>query len=90
IKSGETVVRIEWTNPLGANCPHFLTTIPTIFISLGNPYHLQDIPRVRTFINAYANNQEVMDAVMEKLTGRSEFTGISPVDPFCGKWDTRL
>lgn len=90
IKSGETVVRIEWTNPLGANCPHFLTTIPTIFISLGNPYHLQDVPRIRTFINAYANNQEVLDAVMDKLTGRSEFTGVSPVDPFCGKWDTRL
>ena len=90
IKSGETVVRIEWTNPLGANCPHFLTSIPTVFISLGNPYHLQDVPRIRTFINAYANNQEVLDAVMEKLTGRSEFTGVSPIDPFCGRWDTRL
>ena len=90
IKSGETTVRIVWTNPLGANCPHFLTTIPTIFVSLGNPYHLQDVPRIKTFINAYANNQEVLDAVMEKLTGRSEFQGVSPVDPFCGKWDTRL
>ncbi len=90
IKSGETTVRIVWTNPLGSNCPHFLTQIPTIFISLGNPYHLQDVPRIRTFINAYANNQEVLDSVMDKITGRSEFTGISPVDPFCGKWDTRL
>lgn len=90
IKSGETTVRVEWTNPLGANCPHFLTSIPTIFISLGNPYHLQDVPRIRTFINAYANNQENLDAVLAKLTGKSAFTGVSPVDPFCGKWDTRL
>lgn len=90
IKSGETVVRIEWTNPLGSNCPHFLTTIPNIFVSFGNPYHLVDVPRIRTYINAYANNQESLNAVMDKLTGRSSFTGVSPVDPFCGKWDTRL
>lgn len=90
IKSGETTVRIEWTNPLGSNCPHFLTQIPTVFISLGNPYHLQDVPRIRTFINAYAPNPETLDAVMAKLTGESEFTGVSPVDPFCGRWDTRL
>ena len=90
IKSGNTTVRIEWTNPLGANCPHFLTQIPTLFVSLGNPYHLQDVPKMRTFINAYASNPEVLDAVMAKLTGESEFTGVSPIDPFCGMWDTHL
>ena len=25
-----------------------------------------------------------------KLMGQSEFVGKSPVDPFCGKWDTHL
>ena len=89
IKSGNTTVRIEWTNPLGANCPHFLTQIPTLFVSLGNPYHLQDVPKMRTFI-AYASNPEVLDAVMAKLTGESEFSGVSPIDPFCGMWDTHL
>jgi beta-N-acetylhexosaminidase len=32
----------------------------------------------------------VLDAVVEKLLGRSTFKGHSPVDAFCGKWDTRL
>lgn len=28
--------------------------------------------------------------VVSKLKGRSEFLGVSPVDPFCGKGDTRI
>lgn len=89
-KSNQTTVRIEWSEPLGANCPHYLTSIPTVFISVENPYHLQDVPRVRTYINAYSAHQEVLDEVLEKIMGRSEFKGESPCDPFCGKWDTRL
>ena len=89
-RSNQTTVRIEWASPLGANCPHFITGIPTIFISVENPYHLQDIPRVRTFINGYSSNDEVLEEMIEKLTGRSEFKGTSPCDPFCGKWDTHL
>lgn len=89
-KSNQTSVRIEWAQPMGANCPHYLASIPTVFISLENPYHLIDIPRVKTFINTYNSNDHVLDAVVEKLVGRSVFKGTSPVDPFCGKWDTRL
>jgi beta-N-acetylhexosaminidase len=33
---------------------------------------------------------EVIKALVEKLTGQSEFKGSSPVDPFCGLWDARL
>ncbi len=89
-KSNQTVVRIEWAQPMGANCPHYIHSLPTIFISLENPYHLLDVPRIRTFINAYSSNSAVIDAVIDKLTGREEFYGVSPVDAFCGKWDTRL
>ncbi len=89
-KSNQTSVRIEWAQPMGANCPHYLASIPTVFISLENPYHLIDIPRVKTFINTYNSNDHVLDVIVEKLVGRSEFKGVSPVDPFCGKWDTRL
>ena len=89
-KSNQTTVRIEWAQPMGANCPHYLASIPTVFISIENPYHLIDIPRVKTFINTYNSNDNVLDAVVEKLVGRSEFKGKSPVDAFCGRWDTRL
>ncbi|MEG2020818.1 MAG: glycoside hydrolase family 3 N-terminal domain-containing protein [Oscillospiraceae bacterium] len=89
-KSNQTAVRIEWQQPMGANCPHFLQEIPTIFISVENPYHLLDVPRIKTFINAYSSTDETLNAIIEKLTGKSEFKGKSPHDAFCGKWDTHL
>jgi len=89
-KSNQTQVRIEWRQPMGADCPHYSASIPTIFVSVENPYHLIDIPRVKTFINTYNSSDNVLDAVVEKLLGRSTFKGQSPVDAFCGKWDTRL
>ncbi len=89
-KSNQTTVRIEWQQPMGANCPHYVHSVPTIFISVENPYHLQDVPRVKTYINTYYSDSRVLKALVEKLMGRDEFRGISPSDPFCGKWDTRL
>jgi beta-N-acetylhexosaminidase len=89
-KSNQTIVRIEWAQPMGANCGHYINDVPTVFVSLENPYHLLDFPRVRTYINCYSNNKSSIDALIEKLLGRSEFKGTSPVDPFCGKWDARL
>lgn len=72
-----------WGN--GNNVPWFVEERPVLFISLANPYHLVDVPMIKTFINGYSNNEYVMDAVIEKIMGRSEFKGKSPVDPFCGK-----
>jgi beta-N-acetylhexosaminidase len=89
-KSNQTIVRIEWQQPMGANVPIYMTSVPTIFISVENPYHLLDVPRVRTFINAYCSTDTVLDALVDKLMGRSKFRGKSPVDPFCGMWDTKL
>ena len=89
-KSNQTTVRVEWAQPMGANCPHFIHSVPTIAVSVENPYHLLDMPRVKTFINGYSSTDETLNAIVEKLVGRSEFKGINAVDPFCGKWDTRL
>lgn len=89
-KSNQTIVRIEWAEPMGANVPVYMEKVPTIFISVENPYHLIDVPRVKTFINTYHSSDVVLDSLFEKLMGRSEFKGQNPVDPFCGMWDTRL
>ena len=89
-KSNQTVVRIEWKQPMGADCGHYLNEVPTVFVSLENPYHLLDFPRVKTYINCYSNNDHCIHQLVEKLTGRSEFKGKSPVDAFCGKWDAHL
>jgi beta-N-acetylhexosaminidase len=89
-KSNQTVVRIEWKQPMGANVPVYMSSVPTLFISVENPYHLLDVPKVRTYINAYNSNDNVLNALIDKLMGRSAFKGTSPVDAFCGMWDTRL
>lgn len=88
--SNNTVCRLNWAPSMGKDAPDFIFEIPTMYISFGNPYHLVDVPRVKTFINAYKFKPAVIDAVVDKLLGRSEFIGKNPVDPFCGFWDTRL
>lgn len=89
-KSNQTVVRIEWAEPMGADCPIFMNSIPTLGISLENPYHLADMPRMKTYINTYGGTDVVIDSLLDKLTGKSEFKGVSPTDAFCGMWDTHL
>ena len=86
----QPVARIDWSSPQGANIPTLCHTIPTVFISLESPYHLVDVPQVRTYINCYNGTQSVIDALMEKIMGKSDFEGVSPVDPFCGKWDASV
>ncbi len=87
--SNNTVIRIGWKGIMGMSndSPWATAEIPTLFVSLANPYHLLDVPMMKTFINAYTNTPDVNAAVMEKLMGRSQFTGVSPVDPFCGRTD---
>ena len=45
---------------MGADCGHYMNDIPTVFVSLENPYHLQDFPRVKTYINCYSNNDHCL------------------------------
>lgn len=72
-----------WGN--GNNVPWFVEERPVLFISLANPYHLVDVPMIKTYINGYSNSEYVIESVMEKIMGRGRFTGKNPVDPFCGK-----
>ena len=88
--SNQTVVRLNWAQPMGADVPKFIMDIPTVFISIDNPYHLQDVPRIKTFINGYSSSEYVVEAIVKKLLGKSEFKGINPIDPFCGYWDAKL
>lgn len=88
--SNQTTVRINWCPKHALDIPRFINEETSIFVSLANPYHLQDVPMIRTYINAYTATRTTIRLTIEKLMGRSEFKGISPVDPFCGLPDTRL
>lgn len=88
--SNQTTTRIDWIHLMAADAPWYMRSIPTLFISMCNPYHLFDIPNISTMINAYTGNPESIEAVVKKITGQEAFLGKSPVDPFCGKLDTKL
>ena len=90
--SNKTTNRINWYTlfGLGNNMPWFVNEVPTIFISLQNPYHLLDVPMVKTYINCYQNNDAMLCSLVEKLNGESAFSGKSPVDPFCGREELKL
>lgn len=57
--------------------------VPTIMISTNNPFHLNDAPQVKTYINTYSRMDMVMKSLVDKLVGKSEFKGKSPFDPTC-------
>lgn len=90
VGSNQTTIRITWDDFLGESSPKYVYDLPYLFLSFSNPYHLVDVPMVKTYINAYTCNEDHVRAMVEKLMGRSEFKGVSPVDPFAGLWDTRL
>lgn len=82
--------RIQWKADVCGDIPNYVKEIPTLAVSFGSPYLLMDMPMVGTYINAYSESDFTRKAVVEKLMGRSEFKGVSPVDPFCGMWDLPL
>ncbi|MCQ2559030.1 MAG: glycoside hydrolase family 3 protein [Oscillospiraceae bacterium] len=85
--SNNTTLRLNWNVAfgLGDDAPWMTAEIPVLMISTGYPYHLFDAPMIGTYINAYSNAPHFCKAVVEKLMGRSEFVGVAPSDPYCGK-----
>lgn len=85
--SNMTTSRLNWYTfwGQGNNVPWFVDEVPTLFISVANPYHLLDVPMIKTYINCYSNNEYFLKAVIGKITGESVFKGKSPIDPFCGR-----
>jgi len=86
----DTTNRLFYAPKICGESPQHVKDIPTMFVSLGDPFHFVDVPMIRTFINCYDHSEFTLDALMEKMTGRSTFKGVSPVDPFCGVWGADL
>ena len=86
-----TVQRIVWPASKGTpDIPFYIHEVPTIFVSVQYPYHLADVPQVKTYINAYDSRKQTLEVLVEKLMGQSEFKGVSPVDAYCGLVDTHI
>lgn len=85
--SNNTTLRLNWNVVfgLGDDAPWMTKEIPVMMVSTANPYHLFDAPMIKTYINSYSGEDRFINATIDKIMGRSEFKGVSPVDPFCGK-----
>lgn len=91
VNSGGTTQRIIWPAAKGTpDQPFYVHEVPTIVISVQHAFALADMPQVGTYINAYDSMDNTMTALVAKLAGESEFTGVSPVDAFCGLIDTQI
>lgn len=88
--SNQTTTRLNWIQLMAANAPWFASSLPTVFVSTANPYHLFDVPYLSTFINAYTGTPETVTAVLHKIVGQEDFEGINPIDPFCGDFLAKL
>ena len=85
----ENNVRVKWSAPHTGELPWYVHEVPTVGISLNYTNHLYDLPMIKTFINAYAPTREYIRAAVEKVVGRSKFTGKANELVWCGRWDTR-
>ncbi len=88
--SNQVTIRPSWCPKHALDAPRHVAEEVSVFVSLANPYHLQDVPRIKTYINAYTATKAVVELVIDKLMGDSPFRGVSPVDAFCGLPDATL
>lgn len=81
-------MRVKWTMP--GQQPWYVSQVPTAFISLYLPNYLIDLTMSHTYVNCYMDSPEVIDVMIEKLCGDSEFKGVPEENVWCGRWDTKL
>jgi beta-N-acetylhexosaminidase len=87
----QPVQRVNFMATKGTpDVPWYIHELPTIFVSVNCPFHLADVPQVKCYINTYDNHEITLQLLVEKLLGKSEFKGVSPVDAFCGFMDSRI
>ena len=83
-------VRLSYDASHSVQNPWFVNEVPTVAVSLNYTNHLYDVPMMKTFVNAYSDTPEYLHALVEKLTGKSEFKGQANELVWCGRWETRL
>jgi beta-N-acetylhexosaminidase len=90
---GDGSSRIQWSllhKGIVRGLRRYWDIIPTIMISLNNPFHLYEVPRVKTYINAYSSHEKILGAVGDMLIGKLTFKGGNPIDPFCSLDEAHL
>lgn len=79
---GKHSIRVPWHELLGPFPLSMTRTwpeIPTVLISLGHPWHVQEFEGCPTVINAYSPVPAAQQAALKALLGLAPFRGVSPV-----------
>ncbi len=87
--AAENNYRIRWRAPMSNEVPWYVCEVPTVFVSLNFTTHLHDVTMVKTFINAYHNNPEIIKQVVDKIMGESEFKGTPNENVWTEKWEAK-
>lgn len=83
-------IRVMFSVGHSSEIPWYVNEIPTVCVSLQYTNHLFDVPMMKTYINAYEPTEEYIQALVEKLTGKSPFKGKANEIVWGGRWETRL
>jgi beta-N-acetylhexosaminidase len=89
---GLSHIYIDWKEEqqsLDGIMARFWNEVPTLMVSFGHPYYLQDAPRVPTYVNAYSTIEAAQRAALACVIGNQPFVGVSPVDAFAGAPDAK-
>jgi len=79
---GRTSLGVPWQELMGDFRLGMVRTwpdLPTVFVSLGYPWHGRELTGCPTVINAYSPVPAMQSAVVAALVGRAPMTGRSPV-----------
>lgn len=87
--AAENNYRIRWKAPMSSDSPWYIHEVPTIAVSLNYTTHLHDLSMVKTYVNAYHDNEENIRKFIDKLMGVSEFKGIYNELVWTEKWEAR-
>ncbi len=77
--SNQTSLQMQY-KAVGFDAPWFVEEVPTMLVSVANPYQSFDVPMIKTVINGYSPKPDVYEAIVQKLVGKSAFKGTSPVN----------
>lgn len=77
--SSGSSLRADWNNIMAFWRGYALRNKRTVFVSLGDPYKLYEMPYLRTYVNAYSASDTTQRAVVRALLGEIGFEGKSPV-----------
>ncbi len=82
--------RIQWKTAMSNEVPWYVYEVPTVFVSLNFTTHLHDATMVKTFINAYHENEASIKQLIDKLEGKSTFKGEPNENVWANKWQAKL